>query len=68
MAGTPFATVTYSITKILPESGEGIFKLENKDNKADILAAKELTNLFNIYTLTIKVSFKLICVNIGLNI
>jgi hypothetical protein len=56
LAGTPAATVTYEITKVLPVTGDGIFKLRQKDNKADILAAKVLTDLFGIYTVTIKVS------------
>jgi hypothetical protein len=57
LAGTPFATVTYAITKVAPVAGEGLFKLEEKDNKADILVAKALTDLFGVYTVTIQVSF-----------
>jgi hypothetical protein len=58
LAGTPFATVTYVITKVAPAAGEGLFKLKEEDNKADILVAKALTDLFGAYTVTITVSFR----------
>ncbi|XP_065341978.1 cadherin-23-like [Cloeon dipterum] len=50
---TPFSTVTYEIMSVIPSSDEPYFKLENIDNKANILAAKTLDK-YGTYTLTIK--------------
>ncbi|CAB3365089.1 Hypothetical predicted protein [Cloeon dipterum] len=50
---TPFSTVTYEIVSVIPPSDEPYFKIQNFDNKANILAAKILDK-YGTYTLTIK--------------